>query len=140
MLLFAAMPTLGNPAGGILAEALRPTRWALNLALRAAAGIVVAVVELTPQGHQGRPAVAIVLAFVLGGVFYVAVGAGVQKIGERLGGGGQGGGAGPYVILFGVSVDLFSDGVLIGTGSWVPKRVKVAGRRSSSWAASPCSP
>ncbi len=117
VLLFAAMPAVGNFAGGLLAELFRPSRRALNLALHAAAGIVIAVVavELMPRAVEADPPWLIVLSFFLGGAFYVAVDSAVEKISERFGGGD----AGPYVIFFGVSVDLFSDGVLIGTGSTV---------------------
>ena len=118
VLLFAAMPALGNFAGGLLAELFRPSRRALNLALHAAAGIVIAVVavELMPRAIEADPAWLIVLSFALGGAFYVAVDSAVEALAERF---GSEGGAGPYVIFFGVSVDLFSDGVLIGTGSTV---------------------
>lgn len=118
VLLFAAMPALGNFAGGVLAELFRPSQRTLNLALHAAAGIVIAVVavELMPRAVEVEPAWLIVLSFVLGGAFYVAVDAAVEAVSERFGGEG---GAGPYVIFFGVSVDLFSDGVLVGTGSTV---------------------
>lgn len=40
----------------------------------------------------------------------------IGHIRERFGGGGSGG---PWMIYFGVAVDLFSDGVMIGTGSAV---------------------
>ncbi len=54
VLAFAALPALGNFAGGLLAEVLRPSRRLLSLALHAAAGIVLSVVavELMPQALQ----------------------------------------------------------------------------------------
>ena len=118
VLAFAAMPALGNIAGGLLAELFRPSRRALNLALHAAAGIVIAVVavELMPRAVETDPPWVIVLSFFFGGVFYVAVRWAVERLQGRYGGGGE---AGPYVIFFGVSVDLFSDGILIGTGSTI---------------------
>ncbi len=118
VLLFAAMPALGNFAGGVIAEVVPLSRRVLNLALHLAAGIVIAVVavELMPRAVAVDPAWLIVLSFVLGGVFYVAVDAAVERLNKRFGGEG---GAGPWVIFFGVSVDLFSDGILIGTGSTV---------------------
>lgn len=118
VLAFAALPALANFAGGALAEFVPVSRLALNLALYGAAGVVVAVVavELMPRALEAEPAWAIVLAFVLGGLFYAAVDWTIQRLNDRYGGEG---GAGPWVIFFGVSVDLFSDGIMIGTGSTV---------------------
>lgn len=118
VLVFAALPALGNFAGGALAEFVPVSRLALNLALYGAAGVVVAVVavELMPRALEAEPAWAIVLAFVLGGAFYAAVDWAIQRLNDRY---GREGGAGPWVIFFGVSVDLFSDGVMVGTGSTV---------------------
>lgn len=73
-------------------------------------------VELMPWAIEADPPWLIVLSFVLGGAFYVVVNSAVEALSDRFGGEG---GAGPWVIFFGVSVDLFSDGVLIGTGSTV---------------------
>ena len=119
VLLLAALPALGNFAGGALAELLPVSRLTLNLALHAAAGVVVAVVavELLPRALEADPPWLIVLSFVLGGAFFVAVDKGIEKLSELRG--GEQGGAGPWVIFFGVAVDLFSDGVMIGTGSTV---------------------
>jgi len=118
VLAFAALPALGNFAGGALAEFVPVSRLALNLALYTAAGVVVAVVavELMPRALEAEPAWLIVLAFFLGGVFYAAVDWAIQRLNDRFGGEG---GAGPWVIFFGVSVDLFSDGIMVGTGSTV---------------------
>lgn len=112
-----AMPALGNFAGGVLAEVFGASRRTLNLVLHAAAGVVIAVVavELMLRAVQADPAWLIVLSFVLGGAFYVAVQWAVERLQSRFGGAGTG----PWVIFFGVSVDLFFDGVLIGTGSTV---------------------
>ena len=70
VLAFAALPALGNFAGGALAEFVPVSRLALNLAPYGAAGVVVAVVavELMPRALEAEPAWAIVLAFMLGGV------------------------------------------------------------------------
>jgi ZIP family zinc transporter len=116
VLLLAAMPALGNFAGGALAELFPVSRLTLNLALHAAAGVVIAVVavELLPRALEADPPWLIILSFVLGGVFFVAVSRMIEWLNERLGGGGE---AGPWVIFFGVAIDLFSDGVMIGTGS-----------------------
>lgn len=116
VLLLAALPALGNFAGGLLAEFVPISRLTLNVVLYLAAGVVIAVVavELMPRALEAEPAWAVVLAFVLGGAFYTSVDWGIQKLNDRF---GTEGGAGKWVIFFGVSVDLFSDGVMVGTGS-----------------------
>ncbi|MDP9381893.1 MAG: ZIP family metal transporter [Chloroflexota bacterium] len=118
VLAFAALPAVGNFAGGLLAEVLAPSQRLLGLALHAAAGIVLAVVavELMPQALEAEPPWLIVLSFVLGGVFFVAVDKSIELVRARSGDGGD---AGPWVIWFGVAVDLFSDGVMVGTGATV---------------------
>lgn len=111
-LALAALPALANFGGGALAEAFRVSSKALSLALHLAAGIVLAVVavELIPEAFSvGTPWVPIV-AFVLGGGFYLAVDAGIERL-------TVGRGSGPFVIFFGVAVDLFSDGIMIGTAT-----------------------
>ena len=54
----AALPALGNFAGGLLADWLRPSKHTLNLALHASAGIILAViaVEVMPQALPVAPA------------------------------------------------------------------------------------
>lgn len=66
VLAFAALPALGNFAGGILAELQRPSRRLLSLALHAA-GIVLSVVavELMPQALEADTSWLIVLSLVL---------------------------------------------------------------------------
>lgn len=117
VLAFAALPALGNFAGGVLAEVTRPSRRLLSLALHAAAGIVLSVVavELMPQALEADPPWLIVLSFVLGGLFFAAMDKAIGIVSARFGERG----AGPWVIWFGVAVDLFSDGVMVGTGSTV---------------------
>ena len=116
-LALAAMPAIGNFGGGLLAELVSVSQRTLSLALHAAAGILMAViaVELIPEAMNGMPAWAAVLAFIVGGLFFIAVDAGIDITRKRLGASGES--AGPWAIFFGVSVDLFSDGVMIGAGS-----------------------
>ncbi len=118
VLALTALPAFSNFTGGLLAEAVRVSERTVSLALHAAAGIVLAVVavELLPEAFGVGPAWLMVLAFVLGGGFFVAVDWGIDRLQDRLSSGGE---AGPWGIYFGVAVDLFSDGVLIGTGSTI---------------------
>jgi ZIP family zinc transporter len=117
-LALTAMPALGNFAGGLLAEVAGVSRRALSLALHSAAGIIFAVVavELMPQAIRiERPWMA-VAAFAAGGAFFVAMDRAIDLVKERFGGGGS---AGPWMIYFGVAIDLFSDGLMIGTGTTI---------------------
>ena len=114
-LAYAAMPALGNFAGGVLAELLPVSRRMLSLALHGAAGIVLAVVglELLPRAFAAGSPIVPVVAFVVGGGFYLAVDVGIERIRAARGGGA----GGAWGIWFGVAMDLFSDGVMIGTGA-----------------------
>lgn len=145
VLLLTTLPAFGNFLGGVLAEIFNVSQRVLSLALHAAAGIVLAVVgiELIPESFRAEPAWIVILAFVGGGLFFLAVDILIERIAERSSGdpsnegpgivspvlqkagnapaqnsGGERN-AGPWAIYFGVAVDLFSDGVAIGTGSTI---------------------
>ena len=118
------LPALGNWAGGALAELVPVSRRTLSLALHAAAGIVLAVVglELVPEALEADPAWVPLLAFMSGGLFFLAVDAVIERVGARASGpgapGDEGeGGGNPLVIYAGTSLDLFSDGIMVGTGA-----------------------
>jgi ZIP family zinc transporter len=55
------------------------------------------------------------LAFVAGGAMFIALDRAIGYVQGRLGGGEKQ--AGAFAIFSGVSIDLFSDGVMIGTGT-----------------------
>lgn len=129
VLLLALLPALGNFGGGLLAEFLRTSRQTLSLALHVAAGIMFGIIslELAPRAFEGAPAWMAGAAFAGGGLFYVALDALVERLTRRAEG-GEGGlkddtvragnpGAGAWMVYVAVAVDLFSDGLLIGTGS-----------------------
>ena len=120
VLLFAALPALGNLAGGFLSEMVNVSQRTLSLALHAAAGIVLAVVgiELMPAALEASQPWIVILAFVAGGVFFILMDRTIELVHAR-GPRGAEGNAGPWAIYFGVAVDLFSDGVMIGTGSTI---------------------
>lgn len=119
VLALAALPAAGNFAGGLLAEWLPLSRRMLSLALHAAAGIVLAVVgiELMEQVLAATPPWLPILALVAGGGFAVLLDKAVGLVQARLGGAEED--SAPWLIFIGVSVDLFSDGILIGTGSTI---------------------
>jgi ZIP family zinc transporter len=116
----ALFPALGNFGGGLLAEFFATSPSRLSKALHAASGIVLAVVaiELMPEALVKVSAWVIAIAFGLGGLAYVAIQAAVEKI-QGDSGGNQSGRTGIWMIYIAVSMDLFSDGLLIGTGSTV---------------------
>lgn len=114
----ALLPAAGNFAGGLLAEYRRPSKRTLNHALHAAAGIVLAIVavELLPRALQNTSGWLIGVMFGLGGSAYLLV----QWLVERLhADAGDGNRAGMWMVYFAVAVDLFSDGLMIGTGASV---------------------
>jgi len=116
-LLLAMLPAAGNLAGGVLAEIVVVSQRTLSLALHAAAGVVLAVVavELMPEAMQATSPWIVVLAFVAGGGFFVAADRGLAIVRTRFG--DRGHESGPWLIFFGVAIDLFSDGIMIGTAS-----------------------
>lgn len=118
-LLAALLPAFGNTLGGLIAEFTPVSGRVLSWALHAAAGILFAVigVELLPDALATAPAVWVALAFVAGGAFTVLMDHLIAHVRCRFG--GTSAGKGPWMIYFGVSIDLFSDGVMIGTGATV---------------------
>lgn len=119
-ILLALMPAGGNFLGGVLAESVRVSRRSLSFALHAAAGILFAVIgiELMPEALEGATPWVMLLLFVTGGVAAIGVDRAIDlvqiRVACRAGGDVD---ASPWAIYFGVAVDLFSDGVIIGTGS-----------------------
>jgi ZIP family zinc transporter len=113
----AALPALANFAGGSLAEFFRVSPRTLSLSLHLAAGIVLAVIglELMPRALEATAPWVPLLAFVSGGAVFIGLDRLVGYIQGRLGGAQEDRGA--LAIYGGVSMDLFSDGVMIGTGT-----------------------
>lgn len=113
----ATLPAVANFLGGAVAEVVRVPDRLLSLALHLAAGIVLAVVglELMPQALRADHEWVVLLAFVAGGGAFIALDRAIGFIQAR--GQGDPDEAGALAIFGGVSLDLFSDGVMIGTGS-----------------------
>lgn len=118
-LALSALPAAGNFGGGLLAESVRISDRTLSLALHVAAGVVLGVIgiELMPEVLNAEPAWLVLVAFVAGGGFTIILDSLTDAIIERTGSTATG--AGPWAIYLGVAVDLFSDGVMIGTGSTI---------------------
>lgn len=119
VLALAALPALANLAGGALAELVRVSARGLSLALHLAAGIVLAVVglELMPEALGATPTWVPLLAFVAGGGVFIWLDRLVGVVQARTGGSDDARGA--LAVFGGVSIDLLSDGVMIGTGAVV---------------------
>ena len=129
VLALIALPIVGNWLGGGLAEVLPVSRRTLSLALHAAAGIVLAVVglELMPEALTASPAWVPIVAFVFGALFFLALDKGVNRLQAMMSGDDGAAadadadeeGSNPLTVYAGTSLDLFSDGVMIGTGALV---------------------
>ena len=117
VLVLALLPAAGNFLGGLGAELVRGSGVSLSLALHLAAGIVLAVVglELVPAALAVSPAWVSVLAFAAGGAAFLGVERGIDAIRARLGADEDT--TGPLAVFAGVALDLFSDGVMIGTAT-----------------------
>lgn len=121
VLLLALFPAAGNFLGGVAAELVRTTRQRLSLALHLAAGILFGVIaiELAPRAFEGAPPWLAAAAFFGGGLFYLGLEALVHRLTGEAHGEQEQSTSGAWVIYAAVAVDLFSDGLLIGTGSSV---------------------
>lgn len=117
----ALLPALGNFGGGLLAEYFETNKYRLNKALHAAAGIVIAIVstELMPEALERISAWWVALAFGLGGIAYIAISALVDKLQASSDSKGASSSNGMWMVYIAVSIDLASDGLMIGTGSAV---------------------
>lgn len=118
-LVLATMPAIGSFIGGLFAESIPLSNRNSSLALHAAAGIALAVVgvELMPQILQADPPWLIILAFVAGGVFFIFMRQSIKGVQNFIGSSNNQ--AAPWLIFLGVGVDLFSDGLMVGTGSTI---------------------
>lgn len=112
---YAALPVIGNFAGGLLAERLRVSANMLSLAIHAAVGVVFAViaVELFPTTLAIASPWVVFGGFIAGGGSFLLLDRVTGFVRARMGGKQGAGGLGIFVAT---SLDLFSDGVMIGAG------------------------
>lgn len=122
VLLFASLPAAGNFMGGLLSEWLKPSRYFVNLALHAAAGIILAVVsvEVMPNALRVVPVLLIAAAFLAGGGAYLIIEAVIEKWQASK---PRGAGAQAWMVYVAVLADLVGDGLLIGAGSAVSSQL-----------------
>jgi ZIP family zinc transporter len=123
VLLLSLLPGAGNFAGGMLAEFGKTSDRLLNWALHAASGIVIAIVavELLPEALKSLAGWWIAAAFAAGGVAYIRLEAGV----ERLQSSGEGRRTRMWMIYVAVAVDLTSDGLMLGSGAAVSSSMAI---------------
>ena len=123
VLLLSLFPGLGNFAGGMLAESGKTSGRLLNWALHAASGIVIAIVavELIPEALDTLAGWWIAAAFGAGGVAYILVEAGVEKL--QSGSGDDR--TSMWMIYVAVAVDLTSDGLMLGSGAAVSTELAI---------------
>lgn len=119
VLALSAMPAIGSAIGGFFAESLPQSHRYLSVALHAAAGIALSVVgvELMPQILQADPPWLTILAFVAGGGFFILMRKSIKWLQKQMGTSQNQ--AAPWLIFLGVGVDLFSDGLMVATGSTI---------------------
>ncbi|NHF63260.1 ZIP family metal transporter [Microcella pacifica] len=113
----AALPAVGTMLGGLAAEVVGVSGRRLSLALHFATGIVLAVVglELMREALRASAPWITIAAFALGGLGFLGIERSLAYVKRRFGSGEVD--TGPSAIFAGVSIDLFSDGVMIGTGT-----------------------
>jgi zinc transporter, ZIP family len=121
IILLATLPALGNFLGGLLGEFISVPYKVLSLALHAATGILFAVigVELLPQALTVKPAWVIILAFFLGGVVFLLIEASIEQLQLRSGNAPGAETNSAWGIYTASAIDLFSDGLMIGTSATI---------------------
>ena len=113
IILFSLLPALGTFAGGTIAEFFIISRKNFSLALHAATGIILAVISvvLIPQALKASTPWIVILAFVLGGIFFITIDNLINFVQGRLSGSDQSTTA--WAIFLGVALDSFTDGLMI---------------------------
>ena len=125
VLLLSILPGAGNFAGGMFAEFRGTSARMLSFALHAASGIVIAIiaVELLPEALSKLAGWWIAAALAAGGVAYVLVEAGVERLQSRSGGEDR---TSMWMIYVAVAVDLTADGLMIGAGTAISMNLAIA--------------
>lgn len=114
VMLFAALPALGNIGGVALAELMRPPKWVSGALLHGAAGIAIAIVatELMPRSTAMISMWALALAFIVGAIASLGLANLVNSVSQH-----AGGTTGAWMVYAAIMADLVSDGLIVGAGS-----------------------
>ena len=120
-LVLAGLPALGNVIGGLLTTVVSISPAPLGIALHGAAGVLIAVlcVELIPTALNASLPLIIIGALLVGGVTFLVVDAAADIVQRRLGRRQSSTSA----VFAAVAIDLFIDGLMIGSGTTVTTRL-----------------
>jgi zinc transporter, ZIP family len=115
VLVLASLPVLSNLIGAMIAEALPGSNQSLGLALHAAVGVLLAIVatELLPRILMAKPVWVTILSVFLGGAFFIWINQLLKLNQNRLRGIDLN--TVSQVMFFSIAIDLFGDGLMIGT-------------------------
>lgn len=118
-LLLCLLPAAGYLFGGVMAEGIKVSRGVLSMALHGTAGIIASIVavELLPLILQREYAFITISFMALGGLGFLALDSVTSHVSYRLGGRTGEDSGGPWPLYVGVALELFIDGLLIGTGT-----------------------
>lgn len=117
ILLLALLPVLGNVLGVALAEWRQPPPWLTGAAMHAAAGIgtAVAATELLPRADERIERWMLALAVITGSLASVGLSRLTRAVKNKIA--GKGGRATTWGAFAAIGIDLFSDGLMTGSGS-----------------------
>jgi len=120
--MLAMLPAAGNIAGGLLTTVVRVPEQRLAIPLHAAAGVLLAVicVELVPTALAATVPWVVITAFFVGGVAFLALDSITHIAQRRL---GRAVSASTVAVFSAVAIDLFTDGLMIGSGTTVTTRL-----------------
>jgi ZIP family zinc transporter len=118
-LILCLLPAAGYLLGGAIAEGISVSKRALSMALHGTAGIIVSIVsvELLPLILQEEHAAITITFMAMGGIGFLALDSVTSHVSYRVGGRTGEGPGGPWPLYVGVALELFTDGLLIGTGT-----------------------
>lgn len=121
----SALPVVSNFIGAMIAEVLPSSKQTLGLALHAVAGVLLAIVstELLPNILIAKPIWVTVLSLFLGGAFFVWVNQLLKLSKNRLRGIDLN--TVSLSVFLSIAIDLFGDGLMIGTSLTVSPHLGV---------------
>jgi zinc transporter, ZIP family len=124
-LVLATLPVISNFIGAMIAEALPVSNQSLGLALHAAVGVLLAIAstELLPQILRAKPVWMVIGAMFLGGAFFIWINHLLKLNKNRLRGIDLN--TVSEVIFFSIAIDLFGDGLMIGTSLTIAPHLSV---------------
>ena len=117
ILLLALLPVAGNMLGVALAEWRQPPPWLTGAAMHAAAGIgtAVAATELLPRADERIETWILALAVIAGSLVSVSLSRLTRLLKTTIAGSGSR--ATTWGAFAAIGIDLFSDGLMTGSGS-----------------------